>query len=169
MENATELKKEFVPVKSRVTVSAADASVNFLQVIIAGGALTYYFINIRGLSPILAGIVWLIFGIWNALNDPLFGYISDRMKTKLGRRVPYIRYGAPLIAAAYIACWIDYPNLTGLPDQTALFLLFFIFLFFYDILYTAVATALWVMPYEMAVSNKARGSILIWKLFFSVF
>ena len=135
MENATELKKEFVPVKSRVTVSAADASVNFLQVIIAGGALTYYFINIRGLSPILAGIVWLIFGIWNALNDPLFGYISDRTKTKLGRRVPYIRYGAPLIAAAYIACWIDYPNLIGFQIKQLYFCnsLFFYFSMIYFI------------------------------------
>ena len=169
MENPSEFQEEFVPVKSRVMVSAADASINFIQTIIAGGALTYYFVNIRGLSLILAGIVWLIFGIWNAINDPIFGYISDRTKSKLGRRVPYIRYGAPFIAASYIACWIEFPNLSELPDETMLFLQLLIFLFFYDIFYTAIATALYVMPYEMAVSNKARGSILVWKLFFSVF
>jgi GPH family glycoside/pentoside/hexuronide:cation symporter len=150
-------------------VSAADASIAFIQTIIAGGALTYYFVNIRGLNPVMAGFVWLIFGIWNAINDPIFGHISDRTKSKLGRRVPYIRYGAPLIAISYIACWLDYPNITGLPEQTILFLELLIFLFFYDILYTAVASALYVMPFEMAISNKARGSIFIWKLFFSVF
>jgi GPH family glycoside/pentoside/hexuronide:cation symporter len=169
MENPSELKEEFVPVKSRVMVSAADASINFIQTIIGGGALTYYFVNIRGLSPISAGIVWLIFGIWNAINDPIFGYISDRTRSKLGRRIPYIRYGAPFIAASYIACWIEFPNLSELPDETMLFVQLLIFLFFYDILYTAIATALYVMPYEMAVSNKARASILVWKLFFSVF
>ncbi|MBD3254100.1 MAG: MFS transporter [Candidatus Lokiarchaeota archaeon] len=169
MEKPSELREEKVQLKSRISVSAADASVNFLQTLIAGGALTYYFINIRGLTPILAGIVWLIFGIWNAVNDPLFGYVSDRTKTKLGRRIPYIRYGAPLIATAYILCWIDYPSIDLWPGQTILFIQLLIFLFFYDILYTAVATALYVMPYEMAISNKARGSILIWKLLFSVF
>jgi GPH family glycoside/pentoside/hexuronide:cation symporter len=169
MQKSLELKEEFVPVKSRVMVSAADASVNFIQTIIAGGALTYYFVNIRGLSPILAGIVWLIFGIWNAVNDPIFGYISDKTRSELGRRIPYIRYGAPFIAASYIACWIEFPNLTNLSYETMLFLQLLIFLFFYDILYTAIATALYVMPYEMAISNKARGSILVWKLFFSIF
>jgi GPH family glycoside/pentoside/hexuronide:cation symporter len=169
MENATELTEEIVPVKSRIMVSAADASINFLQTIIGGGALTYYFVNIRGLSPIMAGIVWLIFGIWNAINDPIFGYVSDRTRSELGRRIPYIRYGAPLIAASYIACRIDFPNIMSLDLQTILFLQLLVFLFFYDILYTAIATALYVMPYEMAVSNKARGSILIWKLFFSIF
>jgi len=50
-----------------------------------------------------------------------------------------------------------------------MFFQMFIFLFFYDLLYTAVASALYVMPYEMAVSNKARGDILFWKVIFSVF
>ena len=67
-----------------------------LQSLVAAGALTYYFVNIRGLSTSYTGIVWLLFGVWNAINDPLFGYISDRTKNKLGRRIPYIRYGAPI-------------------------------------------------------------------------
>ena len=50
-----------------------------------------------------------------------------------------------------------------------MFIQLLIFLFFYDLLYTAVASALYVMPYEMAISNKARGSIFFWKVIFSVF
>jgi GPH family glycoside/pentoside/hexuronide:cation symporter len=42
-------------------------------------------------------------------------------------------------------------------------------LFIFDALYTAIATSIYVMPFEMAVSNKARSSILIWKLIFAVF
>jgi GPH family glycoside/pentoside/hexuronide:cation symporter len=42
-------------------------------------------------------------------------------------------------------------------------------LFLVDTLYTAIATSLYIMPYEMAVSNKARGSIYVWKLVFMVF
>lgn len=161
----SELKEEHVPLKSRIWLSGADASVAFIQAIIGGGALTYYFTRVRGLNPELAAIVWLIFGLWNMVNDPLFGFISDGTKSELGRRKPYIRFGAPLIALFYILCWIDYPN----SNQTAMFIQLLVFLFFYDILYTAVATSLYIMPYEMAVSNKARGSIFIWKIIFSVF
>ncbi len=72
----------------------------------AAGALTYYFVNLRGLSTYYTGIVWLLFGIWNAVNDPLFGYISDRTKSNLGRRIPYIRFGD-----TDFSCWGFYPLL----------------------------------------------------------
>ncbi|MFX1409452.1 MAG: MFS transporter [Promethearchaeota archaeon] len=161
-----ELKQEVIPLKSRMWVSGADAAVALMQTFILT-LISYYFISIRGLDPVLAGIGWLIFGFWNMVNDPIFGYITDRTKSKLGRRIPYIRYGAPLIALSYILCWIYWPGSQA--DQLAMFIQLLVFLFFYDLLYTAVASALYVMPYEMAVSNKARGSIFFWKVIFSVF
>jgi len=39
----------------------------------------------------------------------------------------------------------------------------------FDTLYTAIATSVYIMPYEMAVSNQARSSIFLWKILFSVF
>ena len=41
-------------------------------------------------------------------------------------------------------------------------------LFLFDTLYTAIATSLYVMPYTMAVSNKARSNIFLWKIFFTL-
>ena len=164
MEKTTELKEEVVPLKSRLWVSAADATVLFsLGAILIG--LSYYYINIRGLNPIWVGVVWLIFGFWNAVNDPIFGHITDSTKSKLGRRIPYIRYGAPIIAVLYVLCWINFPG----DDQLSLFLQMLVLLFLYDLLYTIVATALYIMPYEMAISNKARGKIFVWKFIFSAF
>ena len=165
MANSTELIEEKVPLKSRVSVSAADGFVFLLQNIIAGGALTYYFTEIRGLDPIYAAIVWLLFGIWNALNDPLFGWISDRTKSGLGRRRPYIRYLAPLFGMIFVLSWVNWPGTQT--DQMAMFLQLLFLLFFFDIMYTAIATSLYIMPFEMAVSNKARSSIIIWKILFS--
>ncbi len=155
---------ERVPWKSRISISAADAAVAILQAAVGGGALTYYFTRVRGLEPELAALVWLLFGIWNAINDPLFGYISDRTKSRLGRRRPYIRYGAPLISLAFIFLWIDIPG-----SQGVLFTQLLVGLFLYDILYTAIATSIYIMPYEVAISNKARSSIFIWKIIFMIF
>jgi glycoside/pentoside/hexuronide:cation symporter, GPH family len=105
------LQEEQVPLKSRISVSLADAMIQIMQNLAAGGALTYYFTRIRGLDPARAGIVWLLFGIWNAINDPLFGFISDRTQHKLGRRIPYIRFGAPLMALSFVLLWIDIPGM----------------------------------------------------------
>ncbi|RME39265.1 MAG: hypothetical protein D6793_01330 [Thermoflexia bacterium] len=37
-----------------------------------------------------------IYAVWNALNDPIFGYITDSTRSRRGRRIPYMRYTAPL-------------------------------------------------------------------------
>jgi len=50
-----------------------------------------------------------------------------------------------------------------------LFAQLFLTLFVFDTLYTAIATSLYVMPFEMALSNKARSGILVWKLIFAAF
>jgi GPH family glycoside/pentoside/hexuronide:cation symporter len=160
------LHEESVPVHSRIWVSAADGGAAILCSIAEGAALTYYFTRVMGLAPRLASIVWLLFGIWNAFNDPLFGYISDRTRSRLGRRIPYIRYGAPLYAAAFAIFWIVVPGFKD--NQTALFIQMLVGMFLFDTLYTAIATAVYIMPYEMAVSNKARSSIFIWKIGFSL-
>jgi glycoside/pentoside/hexuronide:cation symporter, GPH family len=167
MTNLSQLQEERVPVKSRVWISIADSATAILQSLVAASALTYYFVKLRGLEAGLAGIVWLIFGIWNAVNDPLLGYISDRTKSKIGRRLPYIRYGAPILALAFILLWINIPGSEG--SQNLLFLQMLGGLFIYDTLYTSIATNIYIMPYEMAVSNKARSKIYIWKILFMVF
>ncbi len=166
MQQLSALQEERVPLASRIWISLADASVAILQSLVAAGALTYYFVNIRGLSTYYTGIVWLLFGIWNAVNDPLFGYISDRTKSNLGRRIPYIRYGAPLLIISFALFWLDIP---GVNSQIGLFLQMLLVLFVFDTLYTAIATSLYIMPYEVAISNKARSSIFVWKIIFMVF
>ncbi|MCU0484649.1 MAG: MFS transporter [Anaerolineales bacterium] len=162
-ENA--LQKEFVPLSSRIWISAADASTAILNGLVTSSAMKYYFTELRGLSLQLEGIVWLLFAIWNAVNDPLFGYISDRTKSKLGRRIPYIRYGVPILVLGFASFWIDF----GSNSQAALFIQMLLALFVFDTLYTAIATSLYIMPYEIAISNKARSGIYIWKIIFMVF
>ena len=65
----------------------------------------FYFIAVGlPISYILAAYV--IWTIWNALNDPLLGYISDRTHTKWGRRKPFIILGTIPILIIEIILWI---------------------------------------------------------------
>jgi GPH family glycoside/pentoside/hexuronide:cation symporter len=167
MEEQLEIPQEIVPLKSRIAIAGADSAGAILQALVAASALTYYFTEIRGLSMQLTGIVWLLFGIWNAINDPLFGWISDRTKSRLGRRLPYIRYGAPFFVLGFILFWVEIPGTQA--TQRALFMQMLLALFVFDAFYTAIATCLWIMPYEVAISNQARSSIYLWKIIFMVF
>ena len=165
MENNTRPQGETVRLSSCMWLGGADCMITTLNNIVTGGGLTYFFVNHLGMSPASSALCWLLFGLWNALNDPLFGYISDKTKSGLGRRVPYIRYGSILVALVFILSWtVWFPS----RSNAALFAQMFLSLFLFDSLYTAIATSLYVMPFEMAVTNRARGKIMLVKLIFGL-
>ena len=161
----TQETEEKIKLSSKLWLCSADCFCSAANGLLTGGGMTYFFTKFLGLNEGLASTVWIIFAIWNALNDPLFGYISDRTKSKLGRRIPYIRYGSFFYALFFVLTWIKWPLGNS---QTALFIQMLATLFLFDTLYTAIATSLYVMPYTMAVSNKARGNIFILKIFFTL-
>ncbi len=71
-----------------------------------------------GLAAGLAGLVVAIGKIWDAVTDPMVGYLSDRTKSRWGRRRPYILFGSiPL----FIAMIIMFTN-PQLESQTSLFI-----------------------------------------------
>ena len=114
-------------------VSPLAYSVAFAE----GAAFQYLFVNKLGLDVKLNMVVWILFGIWNAVNDPIYGFLADRTKSKLGRRIPWIRYGSPILAVIYAVIWIIFPGTEG--NQIFLFFQELIGLFLFDILYIAIA------------------------------
>ena len=84
-----------VPVKAKLGFSAVNTS----NIILSGlglGSIDIFYLKFYNLDPRLIAISWILFMVWNAVNDPLIGIIQDKTKSKLGRRVPYLRYGALL-------------------------------------------------------------------------
>ncbi len=65
--------------------------------------LLNYLTDTVGLAAALAGTALMVGRIWDAFYDPIIGYISDRTKTKMGRRRPFMLGGAiPLFIAMII-------------------------------------------------------------------
>jgi len=58
-----------------------------------------------GMSPILVGIIGFIPRIFDAVSDPLMGYISDNTRSRWGRRRPYILVGALIAGLVFAAMW----------------------------------------------------------------
>jgi GPH family glycoside/pentoside/hexuronide:cation symporter len=61
---------------------------------IIGFYLLYFLTDVVGLSAALAGMVLMIGKIWDAVTDPLTGYLSDRTRSRWGRRRPYMFVGS---------------------------------------------------------------------------
>jgi GPH family glycoside/pentoside/hexuronide:cation symporter len=99
-----------------------------------GALLPIFYQDYLGLSARWIAIASAIYAIWNALNDPIFGYISDSTRSKRGRRIPYMRYTAPFLAATFILVWLA-PQHAG--DFT-LFMWMLVSMVLYDGCYTMI-------------------------------
>jgi GPH family glycoside/pentoside/hexuronide:cation symporter len=98
----------------------------------------------------LAYIIWTI---WNALNDPLLGYISDRTRTKWGRRKPFIILGSIPILIIEIILWIPPTD-----SHFITFIYLLIMLMCFDTFYTMVTFFDALFP-EMFVSVEERAEV----------
>ncbi|MCL6430882.1 MAG: MFS transporter [Anaerolineae bacterium] len=76
--------------------------------------LIFFYVDVVRLDSRLVGLAFaLAYGVWNAINDPLAGAISDRTRSRWGRRIPYILFGTPALLLLYILVWS--PPLGGRP------------------------------------------------------
>ncbi len=65
----------------------------------------FYLTNIVGLAPGLAGTTIVVSKVWDAINHPLMGVITDRTRSRWGRRRPWIFAGALLLPPAMAGLW----------------------------------------------------------------
>ncbi len=79
--------------------------------------LLFYYTDVAGINPALAGLALMVGKLtWDAFNDPLFGYWSDRTRSRFGRRRIYMLIGAVPLG---IAAWIMFSLPKGLTGVTA--------------------------------------------------
>jgi len=94
------MSKLNVGVKSAWAIGELPVAV---YVVLTIGFLTFYATTVLGIEPWLAGTVLLIPRLWDAFTDPLMGAVSDRTKSKMGRRRPYLLAGTFLLAVGVTA------------------------------------------------------------------
>lgn len=100
-------------------------------------------------------IVQVIFMIWNALNDPLFGYCQDHCKLSIVKsRRHTILYGAPIFALSFLVPWFAWREYTQEDWLCAIHLLFA--LSFYDTMFTYVLLAGGCLVAEMSDNHEDR-------------
>ncbi|UOE42554.1 MFS transporter [Agromyces larvae] len=78
------------------------------------GSMILFYVDILGLDVRVYGAVMVVYAVVDAIDNPVLGYLSDRTRTRFGRRRPWLVIGAPLLAASMIAFFSAPASLDGL-------------------------------------------------------
>ena len=70
-----------------------------------GFFLFRFFICSAGLPVLIAGSLLMLIKIWDAINDPLIGWLSDRTKSRWGPRIPWMIFAAVPLGLSLAAIW----------------------------------------------------------------
>ncbi len=116
--------------------------------------IQFYYIDVLGLGAAAISVVWLLFGIWNAINDPLMGQLTDRTRSRWGRRIPYLRFGAIPLAIAFFLMWTP---VTATSWLTIAYFLIAIFVF--DTLSTLLFASFNALFVEITGTLKERANL----------
>jgi glycoside/pentoside/hexuronide:cation symporter, GPH family len=69
------------------------------------GFAMFFYTQALGIAPELTGWILAIPMIWDAVTDPVMGFITDNTKSRFGRRHPHVLIGGVLLAMFYFFLW----------------------------------------------------------------
>jgi glycoside/pentoside/hexuronide:cation symporter, GPH family len=146
--------KDKVPLGQKAAFGAGHLVNNLLPGSL--GVFAFFLLTAFGMDPFLAGLLGGLPRFFDAITDPIMGYISDNTTSRFGRRKPYIFVGAILSGVLFAVLWQLSPD----NSQNYNFWYFLIFSMVYLIGNTMFSTPLIGLGYEMTFDYNERTRLM---------
>jgi GPH family glycoside/pentoside/hexuronide:cation symporter len=130
---------------------------------INGFFLNAFLLDVAGLRPAVAGSIFLIVKIWDAVNDPIMGALTDRTRTRWGRRRPWLLFAAIPFGVFFFLQWIVPPL-----DDFGKFWYYLVVAVLLDAAYTAVNVPYAALTPELTHDYDERTSLSSYRFSFSI-
>jgi glycoside/pentoside/hexuronide:cation symporter, GPH family len=136
---------------------------------ILGVYLLLFFTNVAGLNAGLAGSILLISKVWDAINDPIVGMLSDRTQSRWGRRHPWMLFGAIPFGVFFFLQWLV-PRFSPEPtaNQWGLFGYYVAIAILFNTFYTVVNLPYTALTPELTQDYDERTSLNSFRFAFSI-
>lgn len=153
----SEAAKEFTTsFKTRILYSLSSLGVATPAEAI-NGIIAFYIVDVMNLPATWFATFWFFYTFYNAFNNPVLGYFSDRTRSRWGRRIPYILFiGLPY--AVTFALLFTAP-FDGRNNPVGLLLYFGTAIVVWEGLYTAIATGYYGLLPEMFADYRERTDV----------
>jgi GPH family glycoside/pentoside/hexuronide:cation symporter len=130
---------------------------------IQGFFLNAFLLDVAGVRPAAAGTIFLLVKIWDSVNDPLIGALTDKTNTRWGRRRPWLLFGAIPFGLTFFLHWLA-PDL----GATGKFFYYLVAAILLDTAYTAVNVPYTALTPELSTDYDERTSLNAYRFGFSI-
>lgn len=114
-----------------------------------------FYMNVMKLTPMFVLFLMLFARIWDSFNDPIMGYIMDRVNLKNGKMRPYLLY-APIPVAILTVLLFQTPHIS----MTGLMVYAAVTYVLWDMAYTVCDVPFWGLPNALTPNPDERGVII---------
>lgn len=149
--------------RSKLVYGFGDTGFSLTSTIL-GVYFAIFLTDVVGLSPSLAAAAIFIGRSWDYINDPLIGHISDRTRTRWGRRRPFLLFGALPFALTFVMLWWRPPW----TNQVALAIYYACAYVVFDASATFVYMPYFALTPELTLDYDERTALTSYRMFFSI-
>jgi GPH family glycoside/pentoside/hexuronide:cation symporter len=151
-----------LPLRIKLLFSTGDLTTSIPLAILMFFQL-YFMTDVAGLRPDYAGWAVGIGKLWDAVNDPLIGLISDRIRTRWGRRRGLLLFGAAPLGLSFMLMWLVPP--LGPVALTVYYALTFIL---FDTTFTIIHVSFNALTPELTDDYDERSTLNGYRSAFSI-
>ena len=156
------LSQNTLPLRTKLLFSTGDLSTSIPLAILMFFQL-YFLTDVAYLRPDYAAWAVGIPRIWDAINDPVFGLLSDRIRTRWGRRRVLLLFGSFPLGLSFMFMWFV-PRL----DQVGLAVYYALIFILFDTAFTVVHVGYNSLTPELTTDYDERSTLNGYRMVFSI-
>lgn len=136
--------------------ATVNSAIQFFQMI--------FFTDAALIGPALAGSALMIGKIWDMINDPLFGWITDKTKSRFGKRRVYMLFGAIPLGLSITLLWFVPQGMSQVMTFVWIAGTFMLF----DTLWTLTNVPYYALTSELTDDYDERSSLTVYRMVLAV-
>ncbi len=156
------VNKEKLPLLTKLIYGAGDLGFSMNNSLITA-FFSVFMVTVVGMPPGLVAIIFIVGRSWDFINDPIIGHLSDRTRTRWGRRRPFLLFGAIPFGLSFILLWLS-PNLS----QTGLVIYYSVAYIIYELLATTVYMPYFALTPELTDDYDERTKLTSFRMMFNI-
>jgi GPH family glycoside/pentoside/hexuronide:cation symporter len=154
--------REYLSLATKLAYGAGDLSPAMATLIVSFFQL-FFLVIVAGINPGSAGLILTLARVWDAVTDPLMGLITDKTRSRFGRRRPWLLIGALPFGLIFFLMWIVPPF-----DETGRFFYYLAMVLLFGTVTTIVSVPYTALTPELTRDYDERTNLTSFRFTFSI-